>query len=298
MNSEINAMKSIGIVTDSACSLTPDAARELEVSVLPLPFFVDGKLYREDEFSREDFFSELAAGKNISTSQPSPEEVTGLWDKALKEYKRILYFPISSGLSGSYSTARVLAQEHPYTNRVFVVDLGRVSTLTHQSILDAQALIDEGYKAEEIKDILEKSRSDFSIYIAVEQLDSLKRGGRISATAAALGSLLGIKPVLSLSVGKLDLYQKVRGTKNARKAMIAAVEKDLNTRFAAAKEKGEVTVMIAGSADPESTQSWIDQIKAAFPDLPVLYDDLPLCICAHIGPGGLGIGLSRKPARP
>ena len=212
----MKAMKSIGILTDSACSLTREAAAELEVTVLPLPFFVDGKLCSESVLSREAFFEALAAGKNISTSQPSPEDVTKLWDKALKEYKRILYFPISSGLSGSYSTARVLSQEHPYAGRVFVVDLGRVSTLMHQSILDAQALIDEGYKAEEIKDILEKSRSDFSIYIAVEQLDSLRRGGRISATAAALGSLLGIKPVLAFTVGKLDLYQKVRGSKNAR----------------------------------------------------------------------------------
>lgn len=292
-------MKPIGIVTDSTSSITPAMAEELGIMVLPMPFYIDGECYYENAgLSREDFFASQKAEKNISTSQPSPEEVTGCWDKALKEYKRILYFPISSGLSGSYSTARVLAQEHPYTDRVFVVDAGRVSTLTHQSILDALQLIDEGYKAQEIKDIIEKSRSTFSIYIAVEQLDSLRRGGRISATSAALGSLLGIKPVLALTVGKLDLVQKVRGSKNARKAMIAAIQKDLDTRFAAARDKGEVTVMIAGSADEKTTESWISQVKEAFPSMPVLYDDLPLNICAHIGEGGLGIGLSCKPERP
>ncbi|MBR3874592.1 MAG: DegV family protein [Clostridia bacterium] len=291
-------MKSIGIITDSTSSITPAAAEALGIQVLPMPFYIDSVCHYENAgLSRSDFFACQAAGKDIHTSQPSPEEVTWQWDHALKEYKHILYFPISSGLSGSYATACVLAQEHPYAGRVFVVDAGRVSTLLHQSILDALQLIDEGYKAEEIKDIIEKSRADFSIYIAVEQLDSLRRGGRISSTAAALGSLLGIKPVLSLTVGKLDLHQKVRGSKNARKAMIAAIEKDLETRFAAAREKGEVTVMIAGSADEQTTESWIAQIKEAFPGMPVLYDDLPLNICAHIGQGGLGIGLSAKPTR-
>lgn len=292
-------MKSIGIVTDSTSSITPAMAEALDILVLPMPFYIDGECYYENAgLSRESFFESQAAGKNISTSQPAPEELTRLWDKALKEFKRILYFPISSGLSGSYSTACVLAQEHPYAGRVFVVDAGRVATLLHQSILDAIALIDEGYKAEEIKDIIEKSRSGFSIYIAVEQLDSLRRGGRISSTAAALGSLLGIKPVLAFTVGKLDVYQKVRGGKNARKAMIAAIQKDLDTRFAAAREKGEVTIMIAGSSDEAATESWINQVKEAFPDMPVLYDDLPLNLCAHIGQGGLGIGLSAKPQRP
>ena len=171
-------MKSIGIITDSTSSITPQAAKELDIRVLPMPFYIDGKCHYENAgLSRSDFFACQAAGKDIHTSQPSPEEVTWQWDHALKEYKHILYFPISSGLSGSYSTACILAQEHPYTGRVFVVDAGRVSTLLHQSILDALQLIDEGYKAEEIKHIIEKSRSDFSIYIAVEQLDSLCRGG-------------------------------------------------------------------------------------------------------------------------
>jgi len=291
-------MKSIGIVTDSTSSITPAVAQTLGIMVLPMPFYIDGECFYENAgLSRESFFESQAANKTISTSQPSPENVTDIWDKALKEFKRILYFPISSGLSGSYSTAQVLSQEHPYAGRVFVVDAGRVSTLMHQSILDALQMIDEGFSAEEIKDILEKSRSDFSIYIAVEQLDSLRRGGRISATSAALGSLLGIKPVLSLTVGKLDLFQKVRGSKNARKAMIAAIQKDLDTRFAAAREKGEMTVMIAGSADKATTESWISQVKEAFPGMPVLYDDLPLNICAHTGPGALGIGLSARPPR-
>jgi len=291
-------MNPIGIITDSHSSITPETAAQLGVTVLPMPFYVDGQCYYENEtLTREQFFEYQRAGKALSTSQPSPEAVTQLWDKALLEYKQLLYFPISSGLSGSYATACMLAQDSPYAGRVFVVDAGRVSTLLHQSILDALELIQEGYSAAEIKDIIERDRSQFAIYIAVDSLDSLRRGGRISPSLAALGSLLGIKPVLQLTVGKLDLQQKVRGSKNARKAMIAAIQNDLATRYKDACQKGEVTVMIATSADDALRESWEAQVREAFPGMPVLSDDLSLGICAHIGEGALGIGLSCRPTR-
>jgi len=291
-------MKTIGILTDSHSSITPAQAKDLGVTVLPMPFYVDGKCYYENEtLTREQFFDYQRAGKALSTSQPSPEAVMQLWDQALKSYQQVLYFPISSGLSGSYSTACMLAQESPYAGRVFVVDAGRVSTLLHQSILDALQLIEQGCSAAEIKDMIERSRSQFSIYIAVDNLEPLRRGGRISPGLAALGSLLGIKPVLQLTVGKLDLHQKVRGAKNARKAMIAAVQHDLETNFKNAYDRGEVTVMIATSADEETRKSWETQVREAFPSLPVLSDDLSLGICAHIGEGALGIGLSCRPRK-
>lgn len=291
-------MKAIGILTDSHSSITPDTAHQLGVRVLPMPFYVDGQCYYENEtLTRAQFFEYQRAGKPLSTSQPSPEAVTHMWDSMLQEYKQLLYFPISSGLSGSYSTACMLAQESPYAGRVFVVDAGRVSTLMHQSVLDALELIKEGHSAAEIKDIIERSRSQFSIYIAVDSLEPLRRGGRISPGLAALGSLLGIKPVLALTVGKLDLHQKVRGSRNARKAMLTSIQNDLNTRFKDAYEKGEVTLMIATSADDALKEAWEMQLREAFPALPVLSDDLSLGICAHIGEGSLGVGLSCRPVR-
>lgn len=291
--------KAIGILTDSHSSITPETAAQLGVMVLPMPFYVDGECWHENEtLSREQFFAHQRAGKSLSTSQPSPDEVMHMWDQALETCEQLLYFPISSGLSGSYSTACVLSKEQPYLNRVFVVDAGRVSTLLHQSILDALELIEEGYSAEEIRDIIERDRSRFTIYIAVDSLDSLRRGGRISPGLAALGSLLGIKPVLQLTVGKLDLHQKVRGAKNARKAMITALKNDMETQFKDALEQNEITVMIATSADEALRQSWEEQIRENFPGMRILSDDLSLGICAHIGEGALGIGLSCRPRRP
>ena len=176
-----------------------------------------------------------------------------------------------------------------------MVDAGRVSTLMHQSILDALELIEKGHSAAEIKDMIESSRSQFCIYIAVDNLDSLRRGGRISPGLAALGSLLGIKPVLQLTVGKLDLHQRVRGAKNARKTMIAAIKNDLETRFRDAHEKGEVTLMIATSADDELKAEWEAQLRENFPGMRILSDDLAFGICAHVGEGALGVGLSCRP---
>ncbi len=292
-------MKSIGIVTDSHCGMTAEEAKRLGVRVLPMPFYINNECFLEGvSLSREAFFEKLASDAAVSTSQPSPADVMALWDDALNEYEQILYMPISSGLSGSCSTATALAMDEPYEGRVHVVDNGRVSALLHCSILDALELIEEGYSAAEIKKILEDARADMVIYIGVETLEHLKRGGRISPATASLGTLLNIKPVLKFDVGNLDTYQKCRGMKKARAAMIEVMKKELETRFAESYQNKEIYLLAASSADQEGIDSWVAQIKEAFPDLDVLYDDLSLGLCCHIGQGGLGIGCSCKPKRP
>lgn len=292
-------MNSIGIITDSHCGISAQEAQELGIRILPMPFYINNECFLEGvSLSRQSFFEQLKAGSAVSTSQPSPADVMATWDDALKEYEQILYMPISSGLSGSCSTASALAMDEPYEGRVFVIDNGRVSTLQHRSILDAVELIQEGYSAAEIKQILEDSRAEMVIYIGVETLEYLKRGGRVSPAAASLGTLLNIKPVLKLDVGKLDAYQKCRGMKKARVAMIEAMKRTFETRFAEEYKNGEVYLLAASSASDEERDSWVAQIQEAFPGMDILYDDLSLGICCHIGEGGLGIGCSCKPKRP
>lgn len=292
-------MKSIGIITDSHSGITQEQANELGIFVLPMPFYFEGECYYENiDLSKEDFWEKLRKGANVSTSQPSPEAVMEIWDKALSEYEQILYIPISSGLSGSCQTAMALAQEEAYENRVFVVDNGRVSTPFHRSILDALEMIEEGYSAKQIKDSLEQARANMVIYVAVETLEYLKRGGRISAATAAIGNILNIKPVLKFDVGKLDTFKKCRGFAMAKKVMIEAMKHDLETTFQEYYEKGEVYLLAASSAIDEVTKQWVEEIKAAFPGMEVMCDNLSMGVSCHIGPGGLGIGCSCRPKRP
>lgn len=292
-------MKPIGIVTDSHSGITPKLAEELNIMVLPMPFYIDGECYYENlTLSRDAFFEKLNAKADVSTSQPSLGDVMQIWDKALQEYEQILYIPLSSGLSGSCAAATALSCDEPYEGRVFVVDNGRVSALLHRSILDALELIDEGYSAPEIKEILERFRADMVIYVAVDTLEHLKRGGRISPATASIGTLLNVKPVLKFDVSTLDSFKNCRGFVKAKKAMIEAVQHDLQTTFCKQHEKGEVFLLAAGSAPKDVTEEWIQEIRAAFPGMEVMYDDLSLGLSCHIGPGGLGIGLSCRPERP
>lgn len=225
-------MKPIGVVTDSHSGISPEEAEQLGVKVLPMPFYVDNRCcYEGVTFTREEFLEKLRNGAKVSTSQPSPLEVMKFWDEALTEFEQIIYIPISSGLSGSCSTASMLASDEKYENKVFVVDNGRVSAPLRRSVLDALELIEKGYVAPWIKKMLESSRSDMVIYVGVETLENLKRGGRISAASAALGTVLNIKPVLKFDVSTLDVYQKCRGFNKARKVMIEAMKNDLNTKF-------------------------------------------------------------------
>lgn len=289
-------MKPIGIITDSHSSISPVEARMLGVHVLPMPFMIDGTDYLEGvNLSRDEFFAHQRTGAQISTSQPSPADVMALWDKLLMEYETLLYMPISSGLSGSCHTAAGLAEEEPYQGRVFVVDNGRIATPLHRSILDALELIEKGLSAQKCKMALERSRSELVIYIAVQTLEYLKKGGRISAASAAVGTLLNIKPILQLATGKLQSFQKARGMVKARELMLDAIRADLAGRFAEAHARGDVHLLAAGSASPEETAKWLAQIRAAFPGMPVLYDDLSMGVSCHTGEGALGIGLSVRP---
>lgn len=292
-------MKSIGVLTDSHSSITQSEAAKLGIRVLPMPFYIEEECFYEDvSLSREEFYDKLRAGVKVATSQPSPAEVMRFWDEALTEFETVLYIPISSGLSGSCATAEALAQEKPYEGRVLVVDNGRVSTLLHRSVLDALEMIQEGYSAAEIKASLEEARARMTIYIGVETLDNLKRGGRISAATASLGTLLNIKPVLKFDVGTLDTFKKCRGFAKARQAMIEAMQHDFETVFKEEYDRGEVYLVAASSADADTTAGWVREIQAAFPGMEVLCDQLSLGVSCHIGAGGLGIGCSCRPNRP
>lgn len=289
-------MKKIGIVTDSHSSISPAEAAMLGIHVLPMPFEIDGRDYFEGvNITRQQFFGYQRAGARIGTSQPAPAAVMELWDKLLEAYESLLYMPISSGLSNACQTAIALAKEAPYAGCVFVVDNGRVGTPLHRSVLDAIELVKAGLSAAECKAALEAARNDLVIYIAVETLEYLKRGGRISSATAAVGTLLNIKPILHLTTGKLESFKKARGMNKACDIMLESIREDLSTRFQAAHARGDVFLLAAGSADTPTTARWLKQIEAAFPDMPVLYDDLSMGVSCHTGEGALGIGLSVRP---
>lgn len=291
-------MKRVGIVTDSHGGISLEEANKLGVKVVPMPFYFGDDCYYEGvSISREEFFSRLNEGDSVSTSQPSPEAVMKAWSEALTEYEKVLYMPISSGLSGSCNTARMLASEEEFEGKVYVVDNGRVATPMHRSILDALELIEEGFSAEEVQMMLETAGNKMSIYIAVETLEHLKKGGRITPATAAIGTVLNIKPILKLNTGVLETYKKSRGMKKARQEMLAAMKNDFEVTFKEYADNNEIYLMAASSADEATTQEWVAEIKEYFPGMEVLCDDLSLGISCHTGEGALGIGCSCRPRR-
>lgn len=291
-------MKPVGIATDSHSSISQAEAKRLGIMVLPMPFFIDGEcFYEEVSITREEFFESLNGGKKVTTSQPSPEAVMDFWREGLKEYEKIVYIPLSSGLSGSCSTAKMLAQEDEFEGRIFVVDNGRASTPMHRSVLDALEMVEEGLGAEQIQKALEDARAQMTIYLGVETLEFLKKGGRITPATAAIGTVLNIKPILKLDVGLLESFKKCRGMKKARKEMIDAMKFQLENEYKEWYEKGEVYLLAASSADEVTKQEWLSEIQEAFPGMEVMYDDLSFGISCHTGEGALGIGCSCRPAR-
>lgn len=291
-------MKRVGIVTDSHGGISLAEAKQLGVYVVPMPFYFGDDCYYEGvSIAREEFFERLNNGESVSTSQPSPEAVMEAWREALSECETVLYMPISSGLSGSYNTARMLACEEEFEGKVFVVDNGRVATPMHRSILDALELIEEGFSAQEVQLMLETAGNKMSIYIAVETLEHLKKGGRITPATAAIGTVLNIKPILKLNTGVLETYRKSRGMKKARQEMLEAMKHDFEVTFKDYADNNEIYLMAASSADDVTTKEWVEEIKAYFPGMEVLCDDLSLGICCHTGEGALGIGCSCRPRR-
>lgn len=287
----------VQIITDSHSGMTRQQAEELGVLRLSMPFTLDGVDYLEDEApDRETFFEMLSAGAKMSTSQSSPGEIMALWDQALETHDQVVFMPLTSGLSGACATAKILAEEPEYEGRVFVVDNGRIATPLYRSVLDALEMAERGFSGEEICRALEDSRAEMSIYVAASTLEYLKRGGRISATTAAVGTLLGIRPVLHLDVGLLTSFKNPRGLAAAKKTMIEAMRNDLETRFKDWYDKGEVHLLAASNGSPEVVEKWIDEIRAAFPGMEVLYAPLSLGISCHTGPNALGIGCSCVPA--
>lgn len=289
-------MKRTGIVTDSHSGISPDEANRLGIWMLPMPFFIGGECYMENvNLSKEVFFQRMINGEKVSTTQPAPQDVMDIWDRALEECEEIVYIPISSGLSGACSTATALALDEKYEGKVFVVDNGRVATPQHISILDALKMVENGRDGAYIKKALEATRENMNIYIGVDNLKYLKNGGRISGTAAFIGKVLNIKPILKFNVGLLEKYKESRGTKKMRSEMIAAIRNDMENNFKEWYDRGEVTLVAASSSSAEITASWIEEIRQNFPGFEVTCDELPMSLSCHIGPGGLGIAVSCNP---
>ncbi|MCD8155054.1 MAG: DegV family protein [Clostridiales bacterium] len=286
-------MSKVAIVTDTNSGITLEQGKEMGISVIPMPFYINDKMYLEGiTLTQEEFYERLKNDEPISTSQPSPAEVCELWDKLLKDYEGVVHIPMSSGLSASCSTAMGLAAD--YDGRVQVVDNQRISVTMRQSVLDALALAAAGKNAVEIKEVLMKEKFESSIYITLETLKYLKKGGRVTPAAAALGTMLNLKPVLQIQGEKLDSFAKARGKKQARKVMIRAMRDDFAGRFARYVEKGEMCLEIAYSGNPEEAMDWKREVEEAFPGYDIYMDPLSLSIACHIGYGALAIASSKR----
>lgn len=274
----------VGIVTDSNSGLSVAHAEKLGIGLVPMPFTIDGEEFYENvTITRREFFDKMANGADIKTSQPSPESLIQIWNQMLETYEQIVYIPMSSGLSGSIMAARIVAED--YDGKVFVVDNHRISCTQKQSALEAYAMACSGMDGAAIHKTLEDNGLNASIYIAVDTLEYLKKGGRVTAAGAALASIMNIKPVLQIQGDKLDAFAKVRGPKAAREKMLQAVENDMATRFAGQ----EVIIKGAYTCSEEDAKDWCNQIAQRFPGHVVSVDPLALSISCHIGPGATAI---------
>lgn len=286
-------MSKVAIVTDSNSGITQACARELGISVLPMPFYIDGQLYYEDiDLTQEQFYKALGEDAQISTSQPSPGDVTDLWDKLLEEYDEVVHIPMSSGLSSSCQTAIMLSDD--YDGRVQVVNNQRISVTQRQSVLDAMSMADKGYSAKQIKEKLEQTKFESSIYITLATLYYLKKGGRITPAAAALGTLLKLKPVLQIQGEKLDAFSKCRTLKQAKQTMISAIQDDFEKRFGSSKKGENMHIEVAYSGEPDEGKIFYDEVKAIYPDHDIVMNPLSLSVSCHIGPGAVAIACVKK----
>lgn len=284
----------IAVVTDSNSGITQAQAKEMGVAVLPMPFMIDGETYYEDiTLTREQFYQRLKDNADIATSQPTPDSILKMWDKLLKEYDQIIHIPMSSGLSGSCSTAMMLAGEDEYEGKVFVVDNRRISVTQYQSVKDAQMLAAMGMDGTQIKKRLEETAADSVIFITVDTLKYLKKGGRITPAAAALGTLLKIKPVLIILGEKLDSFAKARTMKQAKTMMMNAIQKELDGRLHDS-ECRNCHLAIAHTDNEEAALEFKKEVEERFQNADVYMAPLSLSIACHIGPGSLAVTATRK----
>lgn len=286
-------MHKIAIATDSNSGITQREAKELGIAVLPMPFYIDGTLYYEDiSLTQADFFAHLERDAEITTSQPAPGDLLAMWDELLQDHDEVIFLPMSSGLSSGCQTAQMLAED--YGGRVHVVDNRRISVTLREAALDAQRMAVAGMNGSQIRQELEQRALEASIYITVDTLKYLKKGGRVTPAAAALGTVLHFKPVLQIQGGKLDAFEKVRGMKAAKQVMLQALQNDLNERFAAEYAAGEMQLYIAYSGTDDTTALQLkQQLQELYPDDEIYLAPLSLSICCHTGSGAIGVGCGR-----
>lgn len=284
-------MKKVAIVTDSNAGIRQEEAKELGIFVLPMPFTIDDQTYYEDiNLTQEEFFEKQISGAEIFTSQPVVGNVKELWDQILKDYDEIVHIPMSSGLSGSCQTAMMLAQE--YDNRVFVVDSQRISVTQKYDVIDAKRLADQGKSGQEISDILTENKLNASIYITVNTLDYLKKGGRITPAAALLGGMLKIKPILQIQGEKLDSFAKTRTMARGTKIMKEAITKDIKERFG--DDYHNVHICVAYTYDEAPALELKKELEELYPGENIICDPLSLSVSCHIGPHSLAIAICKK----
>lgn len=285
----------IAIVSDSNSGITQSQAKELGITIIPMPFTIEGEEYFEDiNLSQEKFYQKLLGDVSVSTSQPSIGYVMDVWDKLLEEYDQIVFIPMSSGLSKTFASTNRLA-ENDYPGKVFVVNNQRISVTQRQSVLDAIQLANKGYDGAEIKDILEKVKFESDIYIMVDTLKYLKKGGRITPAAAAVGNLLKIKPILQIKGEKLDKYRMMNRTlENAKRIMIDSAKESINGALAYDGRTDNVHISVAYSGtDKKVAEAFVKQVQEEFPNQEIVCNPLSLSVSCHIGDGALAIALSK-----
>lgn len=286
-------MSKVVVITDSNSGITQKEAKEEGLIVLPMPFMIEDEEFYEDiTLSQEEFYKKLGEDKAVRTSQPTPESVMELWNNALKEYDEIVYIPMSSGLSGSCQTAKML--EDDYNGKVCVVNNQRISVTQRRSVYDAIELANMGKSAAEIRDILEDDKFNSSIYIMLDTLYYLKKGGRITPAAAALGTLLKLKPVLQIQGEKLDAFSKARTKNQGKSIMLAAARNDMENRFGGVSPEN-CELHIAYSYDREAALEFKKEVEEAFPGFEIKHvDPLSLSVSCHIGPGALAVAVTKR----
>lgn len=286
-------MSKVAIVTDSNSGITQADGKEMGVFVLPMPFYIDDELFFEEiTLTQEEFYQKMESDADIKTSQPAPGDVMKLWDDILKEYDEIVHIPMSSGLSGSCETAMMLAEE--YDGKVKVVNNQRISVTQRRSVMEAKALADAGKNAEEIKALLEEIKLESDIYITLDTLKYLKKGGRLTPAAAAIGTVLNLKPVLRIKGEKLDAFSKARGWKSAKKTMIQTIQKVIDTEFSDCKGPENLYIDAAYTGNQEDANEWKRELEETFPEYDIYMAPLSLSVACHIGPGAPAVTVTKR----